>query len=59
MNQHHAADDARASIREIGGDDFVVLALRNEVDSLNSLLAESANALNNLNEKVRPASLFL
>ena len=51
MNQHHTTD-ARGSIREVGEGNFDVIALKNEIDGLNNLLAESAMALDNLNDKV-------
>ena len=51
MNQHHTSD-AKSSTRHIDEGDFDVIALKNEIDSLNNLLAESAMALNNVNEKV-------
>ena len=51
MNQHHTTD-ARSSTRHIDEGNLDVIDLKNEIDSLNNLLAESAMALNNLNEKV-------
>eukprot|EP01032_Pedospumella_encystans_P025451 gene25451-28768_t len=52
MNQHHTTD-ARSSTRDINEGNFDVIALKNEIDSLNNLLAESAMALNNLNDKLQ------